>query len=34
MPGSDGEYYAAANSAQLTDIFQTILKSVSVRLIQ
>jgi|GEM_PF-542028 len=34
LPGSDGEYFSAASSAQLDGIFETILKSVSVRLIQ
>ncbi len=34
LPGSDGEYFSAASSAQLDGIFDTILKSVSVRLIQ
>jgi hypothetical protein len=34
LPGSDGEYFAAASAAQLDGIFDAILKSVSVRLIQ
>ncbi len=34
LPGSDGEYFAAVSAAQLDDIFDTILNSISVRLIQ
>lgn len=34
LPGSDGEYFAAVSPAQLNDIFDTILNSISVRLIQ
>lgn len=34
LPGSDGQFFAAASSAQLDEIFDTILKSISVRLIQ
>lgn len=34
LPGSDGEFFAAVSSAQLDEIFETILSSTTVRLIQ
>ena len=34
LPGSDGEFFQAVSSSQLDEIFETILGSVSVRLIQ